>query len=105
MIIESCFSSAEDMARRLYPFLPVSLITRLQFPVTDNIARLTSPLLVIHSRDDEIIPYTMGRAIFDAAPEPRTFLEIRGDHNYGFLLSRESYIAGLREFLDSHLPG
>ena len=104
VILESCFSSAEDMARRLYPFMPVRLITRLDYPVVNDIARLNSPLLVVHSRDDEIIPFSMGQAIFSAAPEPRAFLEIRGDHNNGFLLSRESYVAGLRDFITEFLP-
>jgi fermentation-respiration switch protein FrsA (DUF1100 family) len=104
VIIESCFSSAQDMARRLYPFMPVRLITRLRFPVRDLITQLSSPLLVVHSRDDEIIPFAMGEAIFSAAPEPKRLLEIRGDHNYGFLLSRETYLGGLRDFLDEYLP-
>jgi hypothetical protein len=41
----------------------------------------------------------MGRAIYAAAPEPKSFLELRGDHNTGFWISRESYTAGLERFL------
>jgi hypothetical protein len=99
VIIESCFSSGVDMARRLYPFLPAGLITRLRYPVTDYVRDIRAPLLVVHSRDDEIIPFDMGQAIFEAAPEPKSFLELRGDHNMGFLLSREVYVAGLEAFL------
>jgi fermentation-respiration switch protein FrsA (DUF1100 family) len=104
VIIESCFSSALDMARRLYPFLPAKLITRIEYPVTDHVSRMHSPLLVIHSRDDEIIPFEMGRAIHDSAAGPRSFLEIRGDHNNGFLISRDQYVAGLDEFIRRYLP-
>lgn len=103
VILESCFSSALDMARRLYPFMPARLITRLKYPVKDYVQRMNSPLLVVHSRSDEIIPFSMGQAIFDAAPEPRQFLEIRGDHNSGFLLSSEIYLAGLKEFFEAHV--
>jgi hypothetical protein len=99
VIIESCFSSGVEMARRLYPFLPAGLITRLRYPVTDYVRAIRAPLLVVHSRDDEIIPFDMGQAIFAAAPEPKSFLELRGDHNMGFLLSREAYVAGLEAFL------
>jgi fermentation-respiration switch protein FrsA (DUF1100 family) len=99
VIIESSFSSGEDMARRLYPIFPARLLTRLKYPVADYAARLRCPVLVVHSRDDEIIPYAMGRAIFEAAPQPKTFLELRGDHNAGFWISRESYTAGLEAFL------
>lgn len=98
VIIESCFSSGADMARRLYPFLPARLITRLRYPVTDYARGISSPLLVVHSRDDEIIPFEMGQSIFDAAPGPKTFLELRGDHNTGFLLSRASYVPALEAF-------
>ena len=103
VIIESCFSSALDMARRLYPFMPARLIIRLKFPVREHVSRLKSPLLVIHSRDDEIIPFTMGEAIFAAATEPKTMLEISGDHNSGFAMNRDRYMAALRDFIGRHL--
>lgn len=105
VIIESCFSSALDMAHRLYPFMPVRLITRLKYPVIDYIGRLKSPLLVVHSRDDEIIPFSMGQALFEAATVPKTMLLISGDHNNGFLLNRDQYMTGLRDFIDGHLIG
>jgi fermentation-respiration switch protein FrsA (DUF1100 family) len=99
IVIESCFSSGLDMGRRLYPVLPVRLITRIGYPVTDYVTKIDSPLMVVHSRDDEIIPFDMGRAIFDAAREPKTFLEIGGDHNAGFWISRERYVPTLDTFL------
>ena len=99
VVIESCFSSGLDMGRRLYPVLPVRLITRIGYPVTDYVQAIDAPLMVVHSRDDEIIPFDMGRAIFDAAREPKTFLEIGGDHNAGFWISRERYVPTLDTFL------
>jgi fermentation-respiration switch protein FrsA (DUF1100 family) len=105
VIIESCFSSGADMAKRLYPFLPARLITRLRYPVTDYVRDIQSPLLVVHSRDDEIIPFDMGQAIFRAAPEPKSFLALNGDHNMGFLLSREAYLAGLESFITKQGAG
>ncbi len=99
VIVESCFTSAVDMARRIYPFLPVRLITRLDFPVADDIARSQSPVLVVHSRDDEIIPFVMGQSLYDVAPEPKQFLELRGDHNGGFLMNESRYRVELDKFL------
>jgi len=99
VLIESSFSSGADMARRLYPIYPARLLTRLRYPVVEYAARLACPVLVIHSRDDEIIPFAMGRAIYDAAGEPKDFIELRGDHNSGFWLSRDVYAAGLDQFL------
>ena len=103
VIIESCFSSGLDMGKRLYPVLPVRLITRIGYPVREYVTRLQVPLLVVHSRDDEIIPFDMGLAIYEAAPEPKTFFELRGDHNAGFWISRERYVPALNDYLDGVL--
>jgi fermentation-respiration switch protein FrsA (DUF1100 family) len=103
VIIESSFTSGADMARRLYPIYPARLLTRLKYPVVDHVARLRSPVLVVHSRDDEIIPFAMGRALYDAAPAPKSFLALRGDHNAGFWISRAAYEAELDRFLSEVL--
>ena len=99
VIIESSFSSGVDMAQRLYPFLPVRLITRLKYPVVEYVSQLNCPVLVVHSRHDEIIPFQMGQAIYAAVKLDKKFVELRGDHNNGFLLSQEVYIAGLEDFI------
>ncbi len=103
VIIESSFSSGVDMGKRLYPALPVRLITRINYPVREYITRVRAPLLVVHSRDDEIIPFDMGQTIYQAAPEPKTFFEMGGDHNEGFWISRERYVPALDDFLNSAL--
>ena len=106
LIVESSFTSGVDMARRLYPIFPARLLTRLRYPVLDYVAAVRSPVLVVHSRDDEIIPFRMGRSLYEAAQPPRAFLELRGDHNAGFWISRETYQQGLGSFLDGVLePG
>ena len=99
VIIESSFSSGADMARRLYPFLPASLLTRLKYPVVDYAGRLSSPVLVIHSIHDEIIPFSMGQAIYAAVNQYKEFLQLRGDHNNGFLVSQGDYVAALTDFV------
>jgi fermentation-respiration switch protein FrsA (DUF1100 family) len=106
VIIESSFTSGVDMARRLYPFLPAQLITRLRYPVVEYVSRLDCPVLVVHSRNDEIIPFEMGQSLYAAAQQRKSFLELRGDHNNGFFISRHDYIAGLDVFIESVLgPG
>lgn len=99
VIIESSFTSGVDMARRLYPFLPARLITRLRYPVVEYASLLESPVLVVHSRDDEIIPFEMGQRIHEVAKGEKAFLELRGGHNEGFFISRTHYLAGLEDFL------
>lgn len=103
VIIESSFSSGMDMARQIYPFMPVRLITRLQYPVADYASRLNCPVLVIHSRHDEIIPFAMGQAIYDSVKQPKQFLELSGDHNNGFMISHRDYVTGLEDFTQAIL--
>lgn len=102
VIIESTFTSVRDMGNHYYPFLPVNLITRIHYPALKYIQAFTRPLLVIHSPTDEIVPYEMGQRLFKAANPPKDFLEIRGDHNAGFLRSGDIYIDGLDGFIQKH---
>lgn len=99
VILESSFTSIEAMGRRHYPYLPVRWLTRIHYPTADRIAGILSPVLIIHSVEDEIVPFAMGQALFAAAHAPKKFIPIRGGHNEGFLVSGETYIDGLRRFL------
>lgn len=99
LIVESSFTSVPDIAQDLYPWLPARWLSRLRHATRDYIQDVHCPVLVIHSRDDEIIPFHHGEAIFAFANEPRTLLEIRGTHNDGFIRDESTYMQGLRTFL------
>ncbi len=101
VILESPFTSAPDLGAELMPWLPVRQLIRFEYDTRSAVRSFDAPLLVIHSRRDEIVPFHHGRAVFDAAREPKSFLEIRGGHNDGFLISRPQYERGLAEFLDA----
>ncbi len=100
-ILESTFTSIPDMAAALYGFLPIKLLCRFSYDALAAVPRITCPLLVIHSPDDEIVPISHGRKLFQAAAEPKMFLEMRGGHNTGFLQSGSLYEEGLEQFFDS----
>jgi fermentation-respiration switch protein FrsA (DUF1100 family) len=99
LIVESSFTSVPDVAQELYPWLPARWLSRLRHATRDYIQDVECPVLIIHSRDDEIIPFHHGEAIFAAAPEPRTLLELHGSHNEAFLEDEPVYVEGLRAFL------
>ena len=99
LILESVFSSVPDMAAQLYPVFPVRLLSRYQYDVKKAVQRVTCPVLVIHSRDDEIIPFANGVNVYEATVSEKQFLEIRGGHNEGFLVSGSTYQQGLERFL------
>lgn len=99
LIVESSFTSVPDIAQELYPWLPARWLSRLRHATRDYAADVRCPILVIHSRDDEIIPFHHGEAIFAVANEPKTLLPLRGTHNDGFLYDEHIYIEGLQTFL------
>ena len=99
IILESSFRSAPDLGQQIYPFLPVKLLSRIKYPTSDYLQQISIPKLIIHSRNDEIIPYSHGEYIYSHAPAPKAFLEISGGHNDGFMVSRAVYEKGLRQFL------
>ena len=99
LVLESSFTSIPDMGARLYWYLPVRLLSRFEYNTRKNVAAVRCPVLIIHSPDDDIVPFENGRLLFDAANEPKQFLEITGGHNGGFLESGEQYEKPLRAFL------
>jgi hypothetical protein len=105
LILESPFSSIPDMARAVYPFLPLWPFVRTRYDNVSKIGRLRMPLLVLHGERDEVVPFAQGRRVWGAAPEPKKFFAIPGaSHNDTYVIGREAYWQAVREFLDA-LPG
>jgi fermentation-respiration switch protein FrsA (DUF1100 family) len=105
LILESAFTSAPDLGRSLYPWLPVGLIARIRYATIDKVGSIRCPKLIVHSPDDDVVPFDHATRLFDAASSPKTFLQIEGGHNDGFLASGAAYRDGLRRFVESVLGG
>lgn len=102
-IIESAFTSIKDIGSELYPYLPVRLLSRFEYATEEYIRGAKCPVLIVHSRDDEMMPFNHGRRLFEAVSEPKEFLEISGSHNDGFLVSGEKYTTGINSFILKYL--
>jgi len=100
VILESAFLSTVAVGKETFPFLPIGLMVRHRFDNKSKIGRVSTPVLVIHSSDDEIIPFHHGRKLYELANEPKSLLKIDGGHNEGYFLSHDRYVAGLSAFLD-----
>jgi len=98
LITEEAFSSIKDMARIAYPFVP-HFVFSSRFDSVSKIKNITCPKLIIHSIDDEIVPFHLGEKLFEAAAPPKKFLKIRGGHNTAFFDSEEKFKEGIRAFL------
>ncbi len=99
VILESAFTSVPDMAARIYPWLPVRWLASYRYDNAGKIRNITAPVLVIHSRGDEIIPFQQGMRLYMLANEPKQMLELSGGHNDGFHVSRALYRPAVEEFI------
>ena len=99
----STFTSVPDLGAGIYPWLPVRLLARIGYDTRERLATIAAPVLVIHSRGDDIIPFAHGERLFAAAKPPKKLLEIEGGHNDGFVFNREAWVRGLDDFLRSAL--
>lgn len=99
LILESTFSTAREMAAELFPLFSSLIVLRYDFNNSAKIARVHSPLLMLHSPQDEIIPYRLGRKLYAAAAAPKQFVELQGGHNDGFLRTQPGYEQALRRFI------
>jgi pimeloyl-ACP methyl ester carboxylesterase len=100
LILESSFTSLPDVGASVYPFFPVRLLARYCYPTQENLKYIDCPVLFIHSKGDEIIPYNLGLKNYESAREPKKFLEIKGSHNDGFMVSLGDYMEGLASFIE-----
>lgn len=104
LILESTFTSIPDMAAKVFPLPGIRSLSRIGYRSIDRVGSLKMPKLIIHSRDDDLIPFSHGNRLFEAAAAPKTFLEISGNHADGFLTSGARYRDGLAAFIDEVFP-
>ena len=102
VLLFSTFTSVNDLGAQVYWFLPVRLLSRIGYDNLENLKRIQAPVFIAHSRDDDVVPYSHGRKLFEAAGEPKAFLEMRGGHNDGFIFVRQEWVAQLGAFLDRY---
>ncbi|HSW64370.1 MAG TPA: alpha/beta hydrolase [Dissulfurispiraceae bacterium] len=99
LILESGFTSIADMGKKILPYLPIDLLVRYRYATGEKVGKIHMPKLIIHSPEDEVIPFQHGIELYHKAILPKSFLEIRGSHNGGFLSSGKIYTDGLDRFI------
>ena len=105
LVIYASFTSVPEMAQALYPMFPASRLVRYRYDTRAALGNVNCPVLILHSPEDEIIPFSHGQALLEAAHEPKRLVQLRGGHNDALQVSREVYTreigAFLQEFLSS----
>lgn len=100
LILERSFTSIPDAGAELFPFLPVRLLSTIHYDTHDKLPRITVPVMVLHSRGDEMIGFHHGEKNFAAANEPKLFRELEGGHNDTLQANRQRYLDALEEFFE-----
>ena len=101
LILESPPTSLMRMMSQLFPSLPPDMLP-IKYDSLSKIKRINVPLLVLHGDRDEVVPYQLGRELFEAANEPKQFYTIENaGHNDTYIIGGEGYIAALERFIQS----
>lgn len=103
LILESTFTSAPDVAAQAYPFLPARQLTRIHYNTLARLPEIKTPVLIVHSPHDEVIPYSHSQKLLATANEPKEFLQLNGGHNNGFLISTLAYEAKFAAFVTRYI--
>jgi hypothetical protein len=98
LIVGDSMTSAKEMVEEIYIFIPYWVFSS-RFDSLSKIKKVTVPKLMAHSINDEIVPYSLGRRLFEAAAEPKEFVKMRGGHNSCFFESKELIREKIADFL------
>jgi fermentation-respiration switch protein FrsA (DUF1100 family) len=101
LIVDSSFSSSQDLSYDLFGFKFPRFMISNRLESLKRIKDIKIPKLIIHSENDNLIPFHHGKKLFETANEPKKFLKIKGFHNSCILDSKDIYMAGIKGFLES----
>src|SRR5208282_4244103 len=105
LIVQSSFSNARAMARRLFAIPFIEYVVKSRFDSLQKIRDVHAPILIAHGTRDEVIPFAMGQQLFQVAPEPKRFYAIEGaSHNDALEVGGEHYLACLQRFVAESAP-
>jgi len=97
VILESPFTSMVNMGKKYYPFFPVNLLLKDKFESDKKINNIFVPVLIMHGKVDKIVPYDMGKKMYELANEPKFFYSQEyGDHMIEY---DEKLLSALKKFI------
>ena len=97
IILESPFTSMVNMGKKYYPFFPVSFLLKDKFESHKKINNISIPVLIMHGTVDNIVPYNMGKKMYELANEPKFFYSQEyGDHMIEY---DEKLLSALKKFI------
>jgi fermentation-respiration switch protein FrsA (DUF1100 family) len=104
LILEGAFTSSIDVGEYWFPWLPVRLIARYRFDALSKIMAMHIPKLIAHSPRDRVIPFDLGNQLFNAAPQPKTFVSLDGEHGEAGWEQTPRFFSELHRFVAENVP-
>ena len=99
LVLDGALTSVVERAQEVFPYAPIRWIAASRFPSIERIGTLTIPKLYLHARADEVIPFTHGRRLYEAAAPPKTFVPLQGGHGDAFEVDSTVYFGAIRRFV------
>jgi len=106
LVLEAPFASIREMARVVFPLLPIGPLLRTRYDVAEKIKVVKAPVLVLQGDRDEVIPVEQGKKVFAAASAPKEFYTVRGaGHNDTFIVGGDAYFEAVKGFIKRAAAG
>ncbi len=100
LILQSAFTSIPDVGAELFPFLPVRLLSTIRYATRERLPEIHVPVLVVHSRQDEIVKFGHAEKNFAAANEPKLLVKLSGFHNSVPFENEQLFHDGMEKLLN-----
>ena len=100
IILESPFTSIENSAKIYYPYLPVRLLLKDRYDSISKIKMIKTPILIMHGKKDDVVPFSMGKELFEKANNPKqSYFTNEDDHMMEF---NSSLLGEIEDFIKKY---
>ena len=99
IILESPFTSMINAGKDKYPFLPVKILLKDKYESEKKIKNIKIPILIMHGKVDNIVPFEMGKKMYDLANKPKYFYFSEYDDH--MMAYNEKLLNALKDFIYS----
>ncbi len=99
VILETPFTSMIDAAKKFYPYIPVKLLLKDKFENYKKIKNINSPILIMHGEVDQLVPFSMGKKIYEIANKPKYSYFTKYDNH--MMEYDENLVLALKSFFKS----
>ena len=99
VVLETPFTSMTDAAKTFYPYIPVNLLLKDKFDNKSKIQNIKVPILIMHGEADQIVPFFMGKKMYEKANMPKYSYFTKHDNH--MMEYDENLVKALNSFLKS----